>query len=328
MLKNLKHDEDFSGFKNQYNTILDKFLNEETTTEMYLNEGYKLGRLAVTENLNIISVAAIHHDCLISFLEKLEKNGHLQIAEKASLFLEEVLAPFQMVAKGFREAINLLNKRSVEYAVRIKSLKSSLKEKESLLQEIYHRVKNNLQIISSLLHLQLEATGDPSLQQLLLESVTRVKSMALVHEMLYQSDNLAKIEMREYIDNLFRYLYEMYNVDKNKIKILSDIGPISLNIDVAISLGLIMNELISNSFKHAFPDGNSGEITFSLSEKNEKLILTVSDNGVGIHANILSEDIMSLGMKLVYNLTKQLDGKIVLDKGKGTTFTLTFAQFT
>jgi len=316
--------DEFVFFQKKYETILEKFLKEEGILENSLHEGYQFGRLAISKNLGILSVVAIHHDYVIDFLEKLTTDNHLDIANKASLFLEEVLSSYQMVANDFGDAIKLLNKRSVEFAVRIRALQDSLKEKEVLLKEVYHRVKNNLQVISSLLNLQVEAMQDPTAQEALIESATRVKSMALVHEMLYQSENLAKIDMGEYVKNLFQYLYDIYNVDPELIKYIIDIDSVSLNIDFAIPCGLIINEIISNTFKHAFPNDQSGKIDVSLKKQANQIMLNVKDNGVGISPEINLDKIQSLGMQLIHNLSKQLGGDIILDRNQGTKFTLTF----
>ncbi len=314
----------FIAFKKQYQAILEDYLNEKEASETHLNEGYKFGRQAISKNLSILSVVAIHHDCLIDFLEGLETDNHLDMADKSRIFLEEVLSSFQMVKNDFGDAINLFNKRSVEFAVRIRALQDSLKEKEVLLKEIYHRVKNNLQVISSLLNLQVETTTDLLAQSVLIESVTRIKSMALIHEMLYQSGNLAKIEMTDYVKSLFNYLYETYQISPNKVTHSLDIDRISLSLEKAIPCGLIINELFSNVFKHAFPGDKKGEIKLAFKQKEGKYVLVVSDNGVGIPTGFDMQNTASLGMQLIRNLTKQLGGNVILDGEQGTIFIITF----
>lgn len=222
------------------------------------------------------------------------------------------------------ESKTRMAKKSEErYRLLYEKLQQSLKEKEALLKEVYHRVKNNLQVVSSLLNLQIETTKDASAKRILIESASRVKSMALVHEMFYQTENLAQIEIGEYIQNLLKYLYQIYDIDSNHIKAITDIDMILVNIDTAIPIGLIINELISNSFKHAFPDNKPGKITLSLKKPDDKIILTVSDNGIGISPKIDINNMSSLGMQLVLSLTRQLGGHIALDRSHGTTFTLT-----
>ncbi|GEM_PF-5515097 len=203
-------------------------------------------------------------------------------------------------------------------------LRISLTEKESMLKEIYHRVKNNLQVVSSLLYMQAKSIPDKSSRELFLESSARVKSMALVHEMLYQSGNLSHIEMQKYLQNLTSYLVEIYHINTSLIKLIIQSEAVSLGIEEAIPCGLIVNELISNVYKHAFPKGKSGEIKV-LIEKNEKNVtVQVSDNGIGFSSQIDFQNTTTLGIQLVHALTKQLGGEIKLDNTHGTTITLIF----
>ena len=215
-----------------------------------------------------------------------------------------------------------LQNNEIKYKNLSKKLQISLNEKEALLKEIYHRVKNNLQVILSLLHLQIETTQDQTAKQILLESATRIKSMALVHELLYQSSSLANIEMVKYSNHFSKYLYDTYNINIHHNKLILDIDDVSLDIEKAIPCGLIINELISNIFKHAFPAGK-GIIKLSLKKFGNKLLLTISDNGIGMPPNFDLQNANSLGMKLVYNLTKQIGGTIKMESRHGTTFTLT-----
>jgi two-component sensor histidine kinase len=317
---------EFQDFKQKYNEILTAFLQSTNSSENLLNEGYQFGREAISKNIGTLSVVAIHHDCLIDFLEKLESDQHLKKANKACILLEEVLSSHHMVTDDFSDAIDLLNKRSVEYAVRIRSLQEALKEKGFLLKEVYHRVKNNLQIISSLLNLQLDSAKNQDAQLILKESAARVKSMALIHEMLYQSDNLAKIDMADYIRKLFEYLQEIYQKDFNKIQCHLELDSVLLTLEKAIPCGLVINELITNVFKHAFPGNTQGNIKLILYKQEKLIIVTVSDTGVGVSENINFENSTSLGMQLIRNLTKQLSGTIELDRKQGSTFTLKFAN--
>jgi PAS domain S-box-containing protein len=209
-------------------------------------------------------------------------------------------------------------------------LKISLKEKEALIKEVHHRVKNNLQIISSLLNLQAAHIHDEHYKKLFQESQNRIKSMVLVHEKLYQSKDLTAINVRDYLNGLLRYLCNSYGVEQNKIAITTDIEDMPLNIETAIPCGLIINELVSNSLKHAFvePSRDSrAEITikFHLGRKNET-ILIISDNGVGFPDGLDFKKTESLGMQLVCALTEQLSGNIKLTRDKGTTFTITFKK--
>jgi len=315
---------EFEQFKKKYNEILSIFLQTQNSSEILLNEGYQVGREAISKNIGTLSVVAIHHNCLIAFLEKLDSDQHLTIANKASLFLEEVLSSHHMITNDFSKAVDLLNNGSIEYAGRIRELQEALKEKSFLLKEIYHRVKNNLQIISSLLSLQVDYTKNAESQFILKESAVRVKSMALVHEMLYQSENLAKIDMAVYIKQLFEYLREIFQLNADKIKYELELDSVLLSIDKAISCGLVINELITNVFKHAFPINTNGHIKLTLQKIEKTIIVIVNDTGIGIPDNIQFENSTSLGMQLIRNLTKQLNGTIALDRKNGSTFTLKF----
>jgi PAS domain S-box-containing protein len=204
-------------------------------------------------------------------------------------------------------------------------IKRSLMEKEILLKEIHHRVKNNLQIISSMLNLQSEYVKDKYALDLFTESRNRVKSMALIHEKLYQSKDLARINFLDYVRTLTKDLFRSYRRSSAEIALKMDIEDVFLDIDKAVSCGLIINELITNSLKHAFPSGSEGEITIGLHpDINGMFALTVSDNGTGLPENIDSRNVESLGLQLVALLVEQLDGAIELDKRKGTSFRITF----
>lgn len=206
-------------------------------------------------------------------------------------------------------------------------IKISLKEKEVLLQEIHHRVKNNLQIISSLLNLQSRHVRDKEDLEMFQESRARVRSMALVHEKLYRSKNFADVDFKEYIRSLSRLLFQIYGTDPNSIKLEIDIGDVLLDINTAIPCGLLVNELISNSLKYSFPDGRKGNIHILLHpEKNHKFKLIVSDDGVGLPEDFDINKTESLGLQLVSMLTDQLRGSIKIDRNNGTAFEITFEE--
>jgi PAS domain S-box-containing protein len=210
-------------------------------------------------------------------------------------------------------------------------IKATLKEKELLLKEIHHRVKNNLQVVSSLLYLQSEHIKDEQSLATIKESQNRVKSMALVHEQLYQPEGLARVNFTEYIRNLATYLLRSYGVNPDAITLKINADDVSLGIDTAIPCGLIINELVSNSVKHAFPAGKArgdreSEIRIDLHADDSKLTLTVSDNGVGLPGDLDFRNTESLGLHLVNTLTRQLEGTIELDRSGGTAFEITFAE--
>ncbi len=203
-------------------------------------------------------------------------------------------------------------------------ISSSLQEKVVLLREIHHRVKNNLQVISSLLNLQSSYIEDKKALEIFRESKDRIRSMALIHEKLYQSKDLNKIEFSEYVKSLINDLFSSYNVNTERITLKCDLEGISFEIDIAILCGLIINELVSNSFKHAFPAGQKGEIYVGLKQDQNKFILIVKDTGIGFPSNIDFRKTESLGLQLVNTLTEQLGGKIDLNKKGCTEFKIEF----
>ncbi|MBC7089263.1 MAG: PAS domain S-box protein [Methanobacteriales archaeon] len=201
-----------------------------------------------------------------------------------------------------------------------KKIKESLKEKETLLREIHHRVKNNLQIISSLLNLQFNKIKGEEVHRLLKESQGRIQAMTMIHEHLYQSETLTHINFKEYTKRIIDNIFLSY---KAKIKKKLEIQDIKLDIDTAIPLGLIINELITNSIKYAFPTGE-GTITIKLTTNDDNIELIVADDGIGLPESIDLEKTETLGLKLVNILTKQIDGKITLKTGQGTQFKIIF----
>jgi PAS domain S-box-containing protein len=206
-----------------------------------------------------------------------------------------------------------------------RDLQASVAEKELMLKEIHHRVKNNLQIISSLLSLQSSSIHDPTDVTLFGESVDRIRSMALIHDRLYKSPDLAGIEFREYIESLVTSLFHSYG--RPAVSFNTDVQDVRLSIDTAIPFGLIINELVTNALKHAFPQGRTGEIKVSLTPSQDGGVrLSVADNGVGMPVHIDLEKTTSLGLQLVGILTHQLMGTIEIRREGGTTFSIFIPQ--
>ncbi|BAY26628.1 signal transduction histidine kinase [Calothrix sp. NIES-2100] len=209
----------------------------------------------------------------------------------------------------------LQERRQIEQQIR-----ASLKEKEVLLREVYHRVKNNMQMVSSLLNLQASSIDDPTVLKLLSESQRRVKTMALVHERLYRSQNLARINFASYVEHLVNDLVRSYTSNKSFIRVLLEVDDLELDLDTAVPCGLIINELVSNALKYAFPN-QQGEIKLQFYLDNpEYYCLVLKDNGIGVPAHIDPERTTSLGMQLIYGLTEQLGGTLQLDRQGGSQF--------
>ncbi|MFA4824518.1 MAG: PAS domain S-box protein [Methanoregula sp.] len=219
--------------------------------------------------------------------------------------------------------INL--KLMTEIEIRVdaeKQLSKSVGEKEVLLREVHHRVKNNLQIIISLLNLQSRFITDPVTLSAFKESQNRVRAMALVHEKLYQSTDLAKLDLGNYLKFLGDNMLHFFGMKGKGIMLTMDIRDISLAIDSAIPLGLMFNELISNALKYAFPKGRQGEIYVTIHQQDHTLTIQFKDNGVGIPEDFDWRNANSLGLRLICSLVEQLDGTIELDRSSGTTFTI------
>ncbi|PCJ27679.1 MAG: hypothetical protein COA97_03415 [Flavobacteriales bacterium] len=205
-------------------------------------------------------------------------------------------------------------------------LKNSIKEKEVLLKEVHHRVKNNLQVVSSILNLQSSYVKDKKTLNILRESQDRIKSMAFIHESLYQTSDFSKINFSEYIASLSKNLVHSYGVYDELVELDLSVGSVFLDLDLSIPCGLIINELVSNSLKHAFGNNKKGLIKIELFEKNENVILKVGDNGLGLSNEINYKETDSLGLQLVMTLVEQINGKIDLNNKKGTIFTIIFKK--
>lgn len=232
---------------------------------------------------------------------------------------------FKEIAGDTAFALNLIEMEK-ERKQAEEQIKASLREKEVLLQEVHHRVKNNMQIISSLLRLQSRKIKGKRALQAFESSCNRVKSMVLIHERLYQSRDFARVDFAEYVHGLTNHLFSLYQMSPEAVKLDINIKNIFLDLNTAIPCGLIVNELVSNSLKHAFPDDRKGRIKIVMkSLKKNEIELTASDNGVGIPDEMDIRDIKSLGLHLVSILAEdQLRGNLKLDKTKGTRFEIKF----
>jgi two-component sensor histidine kinase len=193
-------------------------------------------------------------------------------------------------------------------------LRRSLQEKDLLLKEIHHRVKNNLAVIGSLFYLQTSTTDNPETIAILTDCRERVRSMALVHERLYRSDDLASVDMADYTAELARQLHGQYALHPERIRLDLECDPTSLGIDKAIPCGLILTELLSNAFKHAFPDGREGVVAVRLRNRDGQVLLKVTDDGVGLPPEEEMLKKQSLGTRLVRSLTGQVGARLEIDQ--------------
>jgi len=204
------------------------------------------------------------------------------------------------------------------------STQAALQEKNILLGEIHHRVKNNLQIVHSLLDLQVTRIDDPTIQAMLVETQNRIQAMSLIHQTLYQSQDFSKVDFNHFLENLTSMLMSSYGPNGNRVALSFDAADIQLPLNKAIPCGLAINELITNAFKHGFADQRGGTIDICLRAADERVTLTVSDDGSGIPAAVDLEQCSSLGLKLVSLLAEQLGGTLAMQRANPTRFELNF----
>ncbi len=257
------------------------------------------------------------YDLVSAGAEQLRLHLTLQERKRAQEFLEQTNVELE----------RRVAERTADLSLANTSLTNSLAEKDVLLKEVHHRVKNNLQVISSLLNLQSGYIKDPTALQVFIESRNRVRSMALIHEKLYQSADLSRIDFEDYIRTLSNGLLAGFVGKGSKVHISVEVEKIMLPVDSAVPCGLIVNELVTNCFKYAFNAETGGQIQISMRRVDDKdLLLRVSDNGVGFPKDVDFRNTESLGMQLVTTLAEQIDGTIALMNGTGTTFEITFPE--
>jgi len=208
-------------------------------------------------------------------------------------------------------ATDITERKQTEERVR-----KSLVEKELLLRELHHRVKNNMQVIISLLALEARNTANESLKSSLLECQNRVRAMGLVHERLYCSTDLTNVDLHEYVRNVLQELRVALGTDQRNVQVHMDLHPVSLAIDQAVPCGLLINELITNALKHAFPVGHHGTLTITLRQRDNALVdIRIADDGIGVIGDFDLEQSKTLGLRLVSSLIRQLQGNIKVKGG-------------
>src|SRR5208337_4643078 len=203
-------------------------------------------------------------------------------------------------------------------------LKQALREKETLLREIHHRVKNNMAVVSSLLSLEAKKIKDATVRALFEESQQRIRSIALVHERLYQTKDLSAINFEGYIKSIIAEIISLYRIDTSTITTEINIGGIELDLESAVPCGLIINELLTNAFKHAFPNNGGGVISINFAKTDGAHTLTIKDNGVGLPEGFDYKEANTLGLQLVKVLTRQLKGTLQIKSVKGTEALVSF----
>jgi PAS domain S-box-containing protein len=316
--------------------------------EVFPAQNYQLylqGRICALSELDNPSIAP----CMVEFMKEIEVSAKLVVpivqdsklwglliahqCDEPRQWQEWEMNLFQQLVNQLAIAIQqslLYQQLQAELSDRKQAeanLKNSLKEKEILLKEIHHRVKNNLCVVASLLELQSNTVAEPKIAKMFEESQNRLYSMALIHEKLYRSTNLAQINFGEYLEDLVTNLFHSYNISDNRILLQVIAEPISLNIETATPCGLIANELVSNTLKHAFPHGTSGTVSVECYQTGDREIhLFVKDNGIGFPQNLDFRKTNSMGFQVVCTLTEQLEGTIELFRQTGTDFYLRFNE--
>jgi PAS domain S-box-containing protein len=308
-------------------------INEDTTISLLNAESERLtgrsreevvGKMHWTEFVHpddLKKMESYHH------LRRIDPEAAPKTYEARGIFKENkityMIVTVDMIPGTHKSVASFLDITDLKEAE--KQMKDSLAEKEALLREVHHRVKNNMQIIISLLHLQSYQVKDDYDRKIFRDSQDRVKTMAMVHEKLYASSDLARIDFTDYIRSLASELFASYKVGPN-IKLEINGAEVLLDIFTAVPSGLIVNELLTNSIKHAFPDGKEGKIFIKLRKKSKTYHITLADDGVGLPDDIDFKNTKTFGLQLVNMLMDQLDGTIEINQKDGTEFKITFKE--
>lgn len=281
-----------------------------------------------TEREKINQIAKDEDKKIEDYREKLisanEREEFIQEEIKVQKKLIIGMSIFGVIMVGLLILVTIINQRNRKLNSILKEqqeiVENDLAVKNSLLKEIHHRVKNNLQVISSMLSIQSQYLSDPKLNLIIEECKDRINSMALIHESLYKRDANDITSFSTYIKNLTPKLIQTYQVDENQVKLNLDIDDIELSIDESVPCGLLINEVISNSLKHAFPDGKNGEIFIQMKKFEKKIFLSVSDNGIGLPKKLKPDAQDTFGFLLIYTLTSQLDASMKIDRNNGLSY--------
>jgi PAS domain S-box-containing protein len=345
-------DEDFSGVKEELDVLkLQGVSDPRSYFEVHSDELYRVVSRMIVNKINMAVVelneGVSKEDVLNNFKRLLTKKSfEYALRQIEAIWNNETVCEFDAelktlkgnkryvhfkwtVVKGYEDNYKRVYLTTTDLSERIKeenlSLQRSNREKETLLKEVHHRVKNNLQIISSLLKLQSYTTDDPQISHIIEVSLSRISSMAKVHELLYRSTEFSRIDYEDYLDTLISSLISTMSEKEQKIDATIDVADIQFNIDTAIPLGLLINEILTNSMKHAFKGLEKGKIYVKIIQISEnEYILFIGDNGIGYnHESSFNND--TLGMSLIQSLTEQISGSLqLLKEQKGTHYKIYF----
>jgi two-component sensor histidine kinase len=267
----------------------------------------ELGLTIITFSITIL---------LLSFLIYSAEKIHLRELEKLK---------YQKQLKKLNEELEfIIKERTEELSVANQNLKNTLADKEMLFKEIHHRVKNNLQLISSILNLEINKIKDDKSKNIMKDLQSRIKSMSIIHEHLYRTKNIISLELKAYVNDLLQAIISSSKTHLVHISTEINVDDIELNSHTAIYIGLIINELFTNSLKHAFKDAEIGKIKIECSRENGKYKLIVADNGKGMPEDFTPENSTSLGLKIVDSLVDQLDGELIIENNNGAVFIMLF----
>lgn len=295
-----------ANFRQRYFTLLQEHLR--LPAETHLATAADLGRELVQAGIPPEEIAEIHDEALQDLIQEMPDMSLKAVALPMSALQSELLMAYGLY---FREKEEQLQK--------------SLQEKEVLLAEIHHRVKNNLQIMSSLFHMQIRFNDNPAILGLLKDSQSRIRAMAMIHEQLYNAQDFSTVNLGDYIKTLTHYLVQLYGVNSGSVGVTYQLDSILLPMDSAIPCGLILNELIVNALKHAFKEQDSGEIQIQLmAMPNQEVCLKIQDNGVGWSEQPTKGKPKSLGMHVVRALIQQIRGTLTIANNGGTQVKIVF----
>ena len=305
----------------EYDRIYDKWLSFDDPWR-------KAQKYLLPVIITVIAITVIAGFWLAT-LQLLVRKRTRELAEKNKMLhcaYDDLEARVQERTVELAQSNQLLQAEITERKHAEEKIQASLLEKETMLKEIHHRVKNNLQVISSLLGLQSGYLQDEQSRKVFQESQDRVRIMANIHTMLYQSEDLARVDFSGFIRDLVGRLQQSYGMAESPVEVHTNIADVSLTIETSIPCGLILNELVSNALKHAFPGGRRGEVNISMATAGDRFVLKVQDNGIGFPASVDFENPRSMGLELVNLLVGQMNGMIDLQVEGGAIFTITFPE--
>jgi two-component sensor histidine kinase len=313
-----------SAFPFQRSIVLERSVRQIAVGQTGINATER-AYMAQRQAKALLMLPMVFQDRVVGLVEIVQAHEERVFSDQ-EISLAQILANQTAVAVENARLYERAQTEIVERTRAEQELQASLEEKVVLLKEIHHRVKNNLQVISSLLNLQSQTIEDDDTLATLRDSQNRIRSMALIHERLYRSRDLSRIDLGEYVQSLSSFLIRSYRAYTRAVQLRVDADDVALSIDAAVPCGLIINELMSNALKHAFPDGREGEIRVAIKADNGLVQLSVGDNGVGFPDDVDFRETESLGLQLVNTLVDQLDGTVALRVNGGTTFEIAFAQ--